>query len=327
MRAVRPLIDAVAANGVPRDTFLRRARIDATHALSEDARLPRTKLFELFELALELTGDPAFGLHSVEALTSEAVSPLGALVSHAATLREALGSLQEFRALFGSESTFEIHEKDGKVRVRCHRFAEASVTAQRYLCEVSLGGLYLFLRRFEAAPVDYVAFAYRAPDYQAEYARVFEGRARFDQPWSGLCFDAAKLTAPAPHVDRELHDTLSAYARRRVRRLTVTQTWAERIHELLVWQSPPRDMSMRVVGKKLGVSVRSLRRHLSHEGKPYADIVSEARAAIAKVCLLDERRTIMETAQELGFSDNTSFHRAFKRWTGLTPMEYRRART
>lgn len=52
--------------------------------------------------------------------------------------------------------------------------------------------------------------------------------------------------------------------------------------------------------------------------------MNEALASIAKACLRDERRTILDTARELGFADNTGFHRAFKRWTGLTPLEYRR---
>ena len=323
MRAVRPLVHAVTAAGVPRAAFMRAARFDATRAEAPDARLPRTKLFELFELALALTGDPAFGLHSVEALTSEAVSPLGALVLHAETLAEALRTLQEFRGLFADEATYHVHERDGKVIVRCHRNDEASLTAQRYMTEVALGGLYLLLRRF-GVPVELVAFAYPPPEYEAEYARVFERRARFEQSFTGLSFDAKWLSAPSPHGDQALHDALAAHTRRQLRQLNDERSWAERVHELLVWQRPPRDMSMATSARRLGVSERSLRRYLATEGHQYPKLVIKALASIAESCLLDERRTIMDTAQELGFADNTAFHRAFKRWTGLTPTEYRR---
>jgi AraC-like DNA-binding protein len=327
MRAVRPLIQAVADSGIAREAFLRAAQLDPDCESAPDTRLPRHKLFQLFELAVALTQDAAFGLHSMEALTSEAVSPIGALVMHAATLRDALRSLQEFRCIFSNEPSFRLQEKDGKVSVRCRSHPEASPVAARYLSEIAVAGLYLVLRRFGASRVDFVAFAYPAPDYQLEYARLFAGHARFEQPFTGLCFDAALLDNPAPHVDSDLHAALSVYARRRVRQLTVGQSWAERVHEQLVWQRAPRDMSMGGVARKLGVSTRTLRRHLANEQKSYVSIVTGALAVIAKNCLLDEQRTIMETAYELGFSDNTAFHRAFKRWTGLTPAAYRRAQS
>lgn len=325
MRAVRPLLQAVADAGVPRARLLRAARIDPRGALGADAQLAQSKLFELFELSLDQTGDPAFGLHSIERMRSEAASPLAALMLHAMTLRDALRSMQEFRGLFGAEATFAFYEQDGKVWVRCQSYPDASLRAQRFLAEVSLGGLYRFLRDFRyGSPAEQVTFAYPAPEYASEYQRFFDARARFEQSFTGLCFDAAHLSAPAPNADSELHETLSLYAKRRLLHLTEHVPWSRRVHEALVWQPAPRNMTMPYVARRLGVSVRSLRRYLSNEGKAFAELANDALAEIAKSCLLDERRTIMQTAHELGFADNTAFHRAFKRWTGLTPMAYRR---
>jgi AraC-like DNA-binding protein len=132
------------------------------------------------------------------------------------------------------------------------------------------------------------------------------------------------MAAPAPYPDEELHQTLSALARRRLLQKPQQIPYATRVYQTLIWQKPPRDTKMSTVARALGLSVRTLRRHLTAEAKSYSDIVNEALIAIAKTSLRDERRTIIETALDLGFADNTSFHRAFKRWTGLTPMEYQR---
>jgi AraC-like DNA-binding protein len=99
--------------------------------------------------------------------------------------------------------------------------------------------------------------------------------------------------------------------------------FAPRVHAFLVCQEHPRDMSMPSAARALGVSTRTLRRHLTAEGRPFATLVREAQAVIAKTCLLEQRRTITETARELGFADSTGFHRAFKRWTGMTPNQFR----
>jgi len=325
MQVVRTLIDALAEAGVSQSAFLRAAKLEPSSLQGLDARLPLSKLYELFELALELTRDPAFGLHSIERMTSDALNPIAALVVHSATLQEALSSIQEFRALLGDEASFRLYEDGGKVIVRGNGLTDQPLSVRRYMAEVSLIGLFRTIRRFGAgAHIDYVAFEYSAPEYHREYARVFEGQARFDQPFTGLCFDRRFMAAVAPHPDAELYQALRVFGRRRVAQLTDRLSYAARVHQLLAWQRPPRDTSMQTVARALGVSVRSLRRHLTAEGKSYADLVNQALAFVAKTCLLDERRTILETAIELGFADNTGFHRAFKRWTGLTPAEYRR---
>jgi len=77
------------------------------------------------------------------------------------------------------------------------------------------------------------------------------------------------------------------------------------------------------VALSLGLSARSLRRRLHEEGRSYNAIQNEACTIAAKRMLLDSRRTIQETAHELGFSDASGFHRAFKRWTKMTPSAFR----
>jgi AraC-like DNA-binding protein len=325
MRVIRTLVNTVADAGVSETRFVHAAKLHSLGVRALDERVPRSMLYELIELALELTGDPALGLHSVERLRTDALDPLAGLVVHAATLQEALGSIQEFRRLLGEQASFRVCESHGKVLVQCDSLAGETSRVRRYMAEVVVTGLFRAIHRFRSdlAP-EHVAFEYAAPEYADEYARVFERRARFDQPFTGLCFDRKLMAAAAPHPDAELHQALRVFATRRVRRLTSALPYAARVLDVLVWQRPPRDLSMQSVARTLGVSERSLRRRLRAEHKTYHGLVSEALATIAKDCLLDERRTIQETASELGFADNTSFHRAFKRWTGLTPAAYRR---
>ncbi len=111
---------------------------------------------------------------------------------------------------------------------------------------------------------------------------------------------------------------------RRKTKLVEQAPYALRARELLVqhgWASRP---DMESVARALGLSVRSLRRHLAAEGESYHVVEREALATVAAHLLRDERRTIREIASEMGFSDTGTFHRAFRRWTGTTPSAYRR---
>jgi AraC-like DNA-binding protein len=77
------------------------------------------------------------------------------------------------------------------------------------------------------------------------------------------------------------------------------------------------------IARALDVSLRSLHRRLVDEGQSYTAIANEASANVAKRLLADEHLTIQEAASAMGFCDATSFHRAFKRWTGTTPTKFR----
>jgi AraC-like DNA-binding protein len=79
------------------------------------------------------------------------------------------------------------------------------------------------------------------------------------------------------------------------------------------------------IAAKLHMSARSLQRRLQSEGTSFAEVLSDMRRDMALRYLRDPRIYIGEVAFLLGFLDVTAFHRAFKRWTGSTPAEYRRS--
>ena len=325
MLAVRNLVDATVAAGVGRAELLRAARLAPAQLQARDARLARSKFFEYVQIALDLSGDAALGLHSIERLASEALNPIAGLVAHAATVGDALRSIDEFRHQCGDDATFGISETEPEGVLRCARFTAEPPGVQRFMAELTLGGLFRVVRGARGQEyVRSVSFAYGPPPSVREYTRFFGELARFDQPDTGMRFDSRLLTLPLPHADPGMHRTLRAFATRRDAHLGDRRSLAARVREALVWQPAPRDTTMAGVARRLGLSERSLRRGLKAEGKAYGTLVNEALADVAKACLLDEERTIIETAHELGFADNTTFHRAFKRWTGLTPLQYRR---
>jgi AraC-like DNA-binding protein len=84
---------------------------------------------------------------------------------------------------------------------------------------------------------------------------------------------------------------------------------------------------MSAAARDMGVSERTLRRRLQDEGASYGDLARQALVNRAERLVADLDRTIDETAYLLGFSQRSAFHRAFKRWTGMTPAEYRKRRT
>jgi AraC-like DNA-binding protein len=324
-RIVQALLEAVDPLGVPRSHLLRAARIEPEQLEMADFRVPRSDVYRLCELAIDLSADPALGLHWAETLNGDVFNPVSYMLANAPTLRQAFEALSRFSRLLTDHASYEVIETDSSVILRCLPSAGDSLRAQRLTAEMLLGSFLRLVRSFSIhARPRRVNFAYPAPSYRAEYTRVFGGAERFGQPFTGIEFDRTLLDAVSPHRDDDVHSALRSIAEQRVLRLTHRVPYSVRVRDFLVQQAPSGRAEMETVARSLGLSVRSLRRRMDAEGKPFFAVVNDAQAIVAKNLLRNTERTLKEIADELGFLDTTSFHRAFKRWTGMTPRSYRK---
>ena len=325
MRVVRALVHAIERVGVSRPRIILTARLPPEGLDDLDARLPRTDFYRLCEVALELTGNPAFGLHWSEQLAASALDPIASLVAHSETLGQALATLAQYHRLLCDDLGYRITEHKDTLVLHCVTLDGASERVQRFIAEVIATRFLGLIRTFRVGALpERVCFDYPAPTYAAEYTRVFGGRAHFGEAFSGVVLERELLAAQSAVRDAELHDSLRAFVEQRIASMTEGLSFTVRVRDLLVRHGAPRRVSMPEIARALGLSERTLRRRLESEGNTFAEVVSTALSIAAKRCLCDEQRTIQETAYELGFTDKTAFHRAFKRWTGMTPAEFRR---
>jgi AraC-like DNA-binding protein len=326
LAAVRPLIDAMGQAGGAGAELMRALELSPAQLDAPDTRIPRSLLYPLCERALDLTADPALGLHLAEKTTESTFIPVSQLIAHGPTLRDGFEALAQFDRLLSDDRSYQLLESGDKVTLRALPLSGASPRAQRFLAELMVAGFQRLLRAFGAdAQPSQIMFLHAAPTYHAEYARVFEGPVAFEQAFSGIVFDRALLDLPAPHKDEALHEALRAVAERRLFGITQGASYAQRVREFLVHKGGPHHTDMDEAARAIGLSVRSLRRRLNAEGNSYHVVANEALKLVAKHLLLSKQHTIQETAFEMGFADARSFHRAFRRWTGTTPGAYRRA--
>jgi AraC-like DNA-binding protein len=98
-----------------------------------------------------------------------------------------------------------------------------------------------------------------------------------------------------------------------------------RVREAVATSLREGEPTLQVVAANQNTSVRTLQRRLAEEGVTFRSVVDEVRQELAQGMLADGRLTIAEMAYLLGYSEPSAFHRAYKRWTGKTPEEYRRS--
>lgn len=324
---LRGLVEAVEHAGVSRDRFLALARFDPRRLDDVEGRLELDEYEALQELALDVTGDAALGLHMGRAASAATYNLAAHLVVHATSLRTGIEGLVRFHRLLVDRPVWHV-EEDHRTVTLAYDVRATSARCRRLRAEIMMTGFYRMMRYFARGSMpDCVAFDYAAPTYRDEYARTFDGTERFEQSFTGIVIDRALMDAGQPNHDAEFHAALEVQASKRVARLARTSTYAERVREHVLGLRTPERRDMRAAARALGVSVRTLRRRLNEEGASYQVVVDEALALLAKQLLADERRSIQETADAVGFSDPGAFSRAFKRWTGSTPKRFQREQT
>jgi AraC-like DNA-binding protein len=318
------LVEGVLPVGVSRSELLRVAGIDPEKLDDIDGRVEREEYDRAQMAALDLTKDDALGLHMGERVTVRSFDVLADLASHAPTLRAAFLSFARFHRILTDGPDTTVHEDGDRACVH-YQFPRANPRCNRLRAEFAMVGMLRMVRQFARRPdaVRAVYFEHPAPEYRAEYARIFGGVERFEHDFTGIEFDAVLLDRTQEPHSGELYMVLESLAERKLSRLTRGGGHAERLRHYLVSNALAERPQMDAVARSLGISVRSLRRRLDEEGVSYSGLLNEARATLAKRMLDDPDRSIYETAYAMGFSDPSAFHRAFKRWTGMTPTQYR----
>jgi AraC-like DNA-binding protein len=182
---------------------------------------------------------------------------------------------------------------------------------------------WLVARRIPLLGVDYTA----GHGGSADTSRVYQVPVRAGQPHVGLSFEARWLDLPVVQSPQSLREFLASAPANLIVKYRDTSNLTDRIRRLLrksVVVGSNCDMpSLDEVSHTLAVTPQTLRRRLRDEGRGFQQIKDETRRDAAIDLLLHTPLALPEIAARLGFSEASTFHRAFKQWTGVAPGEYR----
>lgn len=324
---LRVLGDIVTKFGVsPELLFQGEAKTLSTRE-PVDERMPLPVYRTLLRRAITLTGDPALGLRCALQVSEAAFDVLTPLVAYVPTLRHALQETRQFHALAFEGVDMQLTEAAG---VACLRwdFPRSDDDTDRSFAEFLTAGLLRMLRAFGGKPDDLqaVRFDYQRPTYHHVYTEAFDGKERFSQAFTGLEFASHVLDRPNPHANSVLQASVHALAEQRLERLARPADLIEQLRVYLQSQSAASIPDMTLAARRLGVSVRTLRRRLAEARLSYRELTQATQSARARTILRNPDFTLQSAASALGFNNVAAFHRAFKRWTGLTARAYRNTR-
>ena len=302
--------------------FLNTHGIDSNTLLDPDATVPMSVCVGLLSDGVQATGDDNLGLHVAEQaeLGSFDVHFYGMVSSP--TLGAAFERVCRYQRLIHETSEVRL-EKSGDRALLSHRLP-GGIAAPRQTAELLLAAWVRAGRvatRTRWSPAE-VRFAHPAPSNSREHERFFGAPLRFATGENALVLPAALLDLPCLRTDPSLLSLLDRYAADRLG-VPRAATFADHARAALSEELQAGNVTAQGVAARLRVSIRTLHRSLAAEGTSYRRLLDQLRLDIAERHLMDDRMSVAEVAFLVGFSEISAFHRAFKRWTGRTPVTFR----
>jgi AraC-like DNA-binding protein len=316
---MRLAFDALRASGADPDRVLKR--LGMPEGVLPSGRYPHMAQVLFWQAAAEECGEEHVGLYLAQHLPAFHGLLLEYMFLSSETFGDGLRHALRYVRLLSDSLSAKL-EVDGEVATL---IMGMSADVPRHFPEMLAGAV---IRMFSAltegdfVPVE-VQFIHPQAAPTERYLQTYGCPVRFEQPSYRLVFAAKVLEKASRHAAPELLQMHESMARRQlveVERLDLVRKVRELIAELLV----DSGVTLEQVAARLNMPARRLRERLAVAGVRFNDLITDYRCRLAKDLLLNTDERIDVIVERTGFSEPSTFYRAFKRWVGETPVEFRR---
>jgi len=314
--------EVAARVGLDANAMLRRAGIDRRVLDDPDMRIPGDNVADLLETSAVQSGCPTFGLQMAESRRLSDFGALSLLITHQATMRDALMTLVQYRRLLNESLVVRVEEAGDTVVVR-EELLVGGPAQLRQAYELAIGVMFRLFRsvlgpRWRPLSVN---FTHGPPGDLTVHRRVFGAIVEFNSDFDGLTCSRADLDAPNPSAD----PVLATFAERYVRTQPLAEqgSLAHDVQKAIYVLLPLGESSIGRVAASLGLNERTLQRRLDGEGAEFTQLLNDIRRELATRYVTNSKLPLARVAGLVGYSRQSSFSRWFAEEFGSSPTAWR----
>ncbi len=313
--------------GLDSAKFLGELNLSKELVAEEDAMLPLATFLLLMEEAATYVGDPDLGLHYYENFDFRELGVLGYALLNAEVLGEAFVQASRYYCLFQTDTELKLSSHSGVAELS-YKITAKNLPYSRQDSEMTIAAFAALARTYLGPDwqPDQVSFQHAAPADTSEHRRLLGPGLLFNQPVNAMRFPQSLLDTPISNADTRLSQSLRNTLEQllTLSRLPSGNDWLQGLQEQIIEMLSDGVPSIEDIAGQLHVSGRTLQRKLLKEGVGYKDLVENIRHQLASNYLSASGISLQDIAFLLGYSELSSFIRAFKRWTGQSPAEFRK---
>ena len=314
------------------DTAFLQANLDPRELNDPDAAVSyRLACIDVQDQLALATGDPCIGLHIGAATDVRTIGALGYVLRHSPTLGAALANQARYYTAMQGATVLEIRSSGLSTRL-VYSVNEPGLGEYRQDAELTQAMTVRFVRdatgRQDWAP-QAVHFAHTAPRDLAPYRQYFAAPVHFGKVVHALVIATSDLDMPLTASDPGLLHVLQDHVEERLRRSpkAPVASFVDELRQQMTSIIHSGNLGIESLAARLNIPARTLQRRLQEHGLSYVALLSTTRCELAKRFLADPQLALSEITFLIGYSEQSVFNRAFRDWTGKTPLNYRRELT
>ncbi|GAA3570928.1 MULTISPECIES: AraC family transcriptional regulator [Marinobacter] len=321
---LRLIYQAMKTRDIDTDAIFARLGVDEDYVFTEQLRTPHNAQLYFWQVVEDVSGDPDVGLNLGQVLPAYRGQVLEYLFLSSPTFGEGLRRAQNYQRLLSDAANTDFFV-EGDEACMVLDTASEEVSRLKHFNECFVQGLVTFFKsitdgRFQPSRIE---FEHHRDTGQALVQDTLGCEVVFGAKENRLFFPVRLLAHPSPHAEPELLALHERFASEQVARLEKKDIVGQ-VERIVAELLDSGEVTLDAVAERLQIKPRTLRTRLTEAETSFNQVLADFRYRLARQLLATTDESIDEIVYLTGFSEPSTFYRAFKRWSGMTPIEYRK---
>jgi AraC-like DNA-binding protein len=317
------LVRYLAFRQVDIERFFGLLDMDPALAESSDTRVPFQTYMTIMDQASVFLSDTNFGLHMGEYLAPAHYGIIGYIMMNCRNIRESYERIDRYMKIIGSPLTRKVQLGLGSAKIM-YIIPKNTPRISYHYFEYVLANAITMVRQLTGRDIKFreIGFAHPAPPSTTEHNRIFRSPVKFSRKYNYFISDLLINTLPVVQPNTQLLDNFENFAKEYLAEIEGENRTTSAVIKYILAHLDKKKPDLSLVAREMSMSVRSLQKRLKSEGVIFRQLLEQTRKNLAERYLHDDF-SIDEIAYLLGYSEASVFCKAFKKWSGYTPGEYR----